>query len=95
LPSPPTGWRRLLQLEPFHPGDLGQRGLGLFPNLLIAIEDPTYSLTIYNSAASSYGLRVGLVWFSIGISLVIAYTIWVYLGFRGKVERFPVEEHCE
>jgi cytochrome d ubiquinol oxidase subunit II len=73
-------------------GILGSVAWGLFPNLLIAIEDPTYSLTIYNSAASSYGLRVGLVWFSIGISLVIAYTIWVYLSFRGKAERLPIEE---
>jgi len=76
-------------------GSLGSVTWGLFPNLLIATEDPTYSLTIYTTAASSYGLRVGLVWFSIGISLVIAYTIWVYWGFRGKVERFPVEEGHE
>jgi cytochrome bd-type quinol oxidase subunit 2 len=38
-------------------------------------------------------LHVGLVWFGVGISLVIAYTIWVYASFRGKVERSPVEEH--
>lgn len=67
-------------------GILGSVAWGLFPNLLIATEDPTYSLTIYNSAASSYGLGVGLAWFSLGISLVIAYTIWVYVSFRGKVE---------
>jgi len=72
-------------------GILGGVAWGLFPNLLIATEDPTYSLTIYNSAASSYGLRVGLVWFSLGISLVIAYTIWVYVSFRGKVERVLFE----
>lgn len=59
---------------------------GLFPHLLIATGDPAHSLTIFDSAASSYGLRVGLVWFSIGISLVIAYTIWAYASFRGKVE---------
>lgn len=59
----------------------------------MATEDPSYSLKFYNSAASSYGLRVGLVWFGIGISLVIAYTIWVYVSFRGKVGRSPVEEH--
>lgn len=72
-------------------GSLGSVAWGLFPNLLMATEDPAYSLTIYNSAASSYGLRVGLVWFSIGISLVIAYTIWVYMSFRGKVERVLFE----
>lgn len=72
-------------------GSLGSVAWGLFPNLLMATEDPSYSLTIYNSAASSYGLHVGLVWFGIGISLVIAYTIWVYVSFRGKVERSPAE----
>lgn len=68
-------------------GSLGSVAWGLFPNLLIAIEDPSSSLTIHNSAASPYGLHVGLVWFGIGISLVIGYTIWVYVSFRGKVER--------
>ena len=68
-------------------GSVGSVAWGLFPNLLIAVEDPSSSLTIHNSAASSYGLRVGLVWFGIGISLVIGYTIWVYVSFRGKVER--------
>lgn len=76
-------------------GILGSVAWGLFPNLLIATEDPTYSVTIYNSAASSYGLRVGLVWFGLGISLVIAYTIWVYMSFRGKVERVLFEEGYE
>jgi len=68
-------------------GSVGSVAWGLFPNLLIAVEDPSSSLTIHNSAASSYGLRVGLVWFGIGISLVIGYTIWVYVSFRGKVEQ--------
>ena len=76
-------------------GSLGSVAWGLFPNLLIATEDPSYSLTIYNSAASAYGLRVGLVWFGIGISLVIGYTIWVYVSFRGKVERVLLEEGYE
>ncbi|HMS83742.1 MAG TPA: cytochrome d ubiquinol oxidase subunit II [Nitrospira sp.] len=67
---------------------LGSMAWGLFPNLLIATADPTHSLTIDNAAASPYGLQVGVVWFSVGISLVIAYTCWVYLlGFRGKVDR--------
>lgn len=66
---------------------------GLFPNLLIATGDPSHSLTILNSAASPYGLQVSLAWFGVGITLVIAYTTWVYASFRGKVERLPLEEH--
>ncbi len=76
-------------------GSLGSIAWGLFPNLLIATEDPAFSLTISNSAASSYGLRVGLVWFSLGISLVIGYTTWVYVSFRGKVERVLFEGSYE
>ena len=53
-------------------GSLGSVAWGLFPNLLMATEDPSYSLTIYNSAASSYGLHVGLVWFGLGIASKVA-----------------------
>lgn len=74
---------------------LGSVAWGLFPNLLMATEDPTYSLTIHNSAASPDGLRLGLVWFPIGISLVMAYTVWVYWSFRGKVAQFSSEENYE
>ncbi len=76
-------------------GSVGSVAWGLFPNLLMSTEDPSYSLTIYNSAASSYGLHVGLVWFGLGISLVIGYTIWVYVSFRGKVERVLFEAPYE
>lgn len=74
---------------------LGSIAWGMFPNLLLATGDPSYSLTIHNSAASPDGLRLGLIWLPIGISLVIAYTVWVYLSFRGKVERFLSEENYE
>ena len=76
-------------------GILGSVAWGLFPNLLIATENPTYSLTIHNSAASPDGLRLGLVWFPIGISLVLTYTAWIYLSFRGKAEQFSSEDSYE
>jgi cytochrome d ubiquinol oxidase subunit II len=47
--------------------------------------DPTNSLTIYNAAASPYGLAVGLVWWSIGIALAAVYFVLIYRFFRGKV----------
>jgi len=56
-----------------------------YPNLLPASTDPSYSLTIYNARAGSYSLRVGLVWWSIGMVLATAYFIFVYVSFRGKV----------
>jgi len=76
-------------------GLFGSAAWGLFPNLLMATENPAYSLTIHNSAASPDGLRLALVWFPIGISLVVVYTVWVYLSFRGKVKQFSNEDDYE
>lgn len=76
----------------FIAGLLGSAAWGLYPNLLLATTDPAYSLTIQAAAASPYGLRVGLWWWSIGISLVAAYTVYVYRSFGGKVSSGMEEE---
>ncbi|MBV8050262.1 MAG: cytochrome d ubiquinol oxidase subunit II [Acidobacteriaceae bacterium] len=57
----------------------------LYPVVLPASTDPSYSLTIYNSAAGQHGLRVGLVWWSIGIVLALIYFVFIFRMFRGKV----------
>jgi len=66
-------------------GMLAGAAYGLYPNLLPASTDPGYALTIHNSAASSYGLSVGIVWWSFGTILAIGYFAYVYRSFRGKV----------
>jgi cytochrome bd ubiquinol oxidase subunit II len=43
------------------------------------------SLTIYNSKAGDYGLKVGIVWWTIGIGLASGYFVYLYRSFRGKV----------
>ena len=58
---------------------------GLFPLVLPASTDPAYSLTVYNAKATDYGLRVGLVWWIIGMALATAYFVYVYRNFAGKV----------
>ncbi len=73
-------------------GIIATVGWGYYPNLLIATGDPSLNLTIYNAAASPYGLKVGLIWFVIGFSLVIAYTVIVYRAFWGKVTLADAEE---
>jgi len=73
-------------------GLLSSLAWGLFPNMLIVTTDPAYSLTIYNAAASPFGLRVGVAWFIIGISLAIIYTIYVHRSFWGKVELPSIDE---
>jgi cytochrome d ubiquinol oxidase subunit II len=58
---------------------------GLYPLVLPASTDPSYSLTIFNTAAGRHGLSVGLAWWSVGIVLTIAYFVFIYRMFRGKV----------
>lgn len=67
---------------------LGSAAWGLYPNLLLAISDPAYSLTIRNARAGPYGLQVGLVWISVGLTLVVGYMVYLYRSFCGKVEAF-------
>lgn len=66
-------------------GLLGSTAWGLYPNLLISTGNPTHSLTVSNAAASQEGLRTALGWFLAGFSLVLAYSVYVYRCFRGKV----------
>ena len=57
----------------------------LYPVVLPA-RDHQYDLTIYNSAAGSHGLSVGLAWWTFAAVLVVAYFVFVYRMFRGKVQ---------
>lgn len=62
-------------------------GVGTYPNVVRAINDPdNLSLTIYNSASSPLTLKILLIIAGIGVPLVIAYTIVIYTIFRGKVK---------
>ncbi len=70
---------------------LASTAFGLFPNVLPASTNPSYNLTIYNTAAHTYGLSVGIVWWIIGMTLVSGYFIFVYRVFRGKVV-LPAED---
>ena len=57
---------------------------GLFPLVLPARGNPAFSLTIENAKAGDYGLKVGLIWWVIGIALASAYFVFVYRYFAGK-----------
>jgi cytochrome bd ubiquinol oxidase subunit II len=63
---------------------LGGAAFAIFPNVLPAT-NPAYSLTIENSAAGSYGLSVGLIWWSVGILIAIGYFVFLFRTFKGKV----------
>lgn len=59
--------------------------LELYPTLIISTEDPANNLTIYNTSSSEKSLKIMLTIAAIGAPLVLAYTIFVYRTFRGKV----------
>ncbi len=62
-------------------------GLGTYPNVIRAINDPeNLSLHIWNSASSVKTLKILIMIAIIGLPLVITYTISVYWIFRGKVK---------
>jgi cytochrome bd ubiquinol oxidase subunit II len=66
-------------------GMLGGVAFAAYPNVLLASGDATNNLTIYNTATGSYGMKVGLVWWSIGIVIAITYFIVLFKMFKGKV----------
>ncbi|HEY6306944.1 MAG TPA: cytochrome d ubiquinol oxidase subunit II [Candidatus Angelobacter sp.] len=57
----------------------------VYPNLLTSTTDPALNITIYNAATGSYALSVGLIFWSFGMALALAYNIFIYRMFRGKV----------
>jgi len=59
-------------------------GAAIFPNMVPASNDPTLSLTIMNASSSELTLKVMLIIALLGVPLVLAYTTWVHLIFRGK-----------
>jgi cytochrome d ubiquinol oxidase subunit II len=54
--------------------------------VVLSARDHQYDLTIYNTAAASHGLRVGLAWWTLSAVLAVAYFVFVYRMFRGKVQ---------
>jgi cytochrome d ubiquinol oxidase subunit II len=64
---------------------LGGAAAALYPTLIPSSGDPAGDITIYNAAAGSYALHVGLVWWLLGMCLATGYFVFVYRMFRGKV----------
>lgn len=66
-------------------GLVASAALGLYPDLLPATSNPGRSLTVHNAAADPYGLGVALVWFGIGLCLMVLYIVFTHRLFGGKV----------
>jgi cytochrome bd ubiquinol oxidase subunit II len=57
---------------------------GVYPDVLPA-RRPEFALTASNTQAGAYGLKIGLIWWIIGMLLVAGYFTFVYRSFAGKV----------
>ncbi len=83
--TPATETRAFLSSCAYLIGMLTSVAFGLFPLLLPAGADPKLSLNIYNAAADSYGLGIGLEWWIPGMLLAAAYHVFAYRNFGGKI----------
>jgi cytochrome d ubiquinol oxidase subunit II len=61
-------------------------GLGMFPNMVYSMPDPSHSLTAYNAASTAKTLHIMTLIAAIGVPIVLTYTITVYYIFHGKVK---------
>jgi cytochrome bd ubiquinol oxidase subunit II len=57
---------------------------GVYPMVLPA-RNPAYALTVHGAQAGAYGLKVGFVWWTIGMLLAAGYFTFLYRSFAGKV----------
>jgi cytochrome d ubiquinol oxidase subunit II len=76
-------------------GMLTSAAFSLYPSVLRASTNPTYSLTVSNTKAADYGLKIGLVWWLIGMALASRYTIFSYHSFAGKIRAASAGERDE
>lgn len=67
-------------------------GATLFPYLVPASNDPSLSLSVFNSSASQKSLTVMLTVALLGMPVVIGYTIFIYRTFAGPV-KMDGEDH--
>jgi cytochrome d ubiquinol oxidase subunit II len=57
-----------------------------YPFWLRSTIDRSYGLTAAGTASNRYGLGVGLVWWTVGITLAGGYYIYLFRSIRGKVD---------
>jgi cytochrome d ubiquinol oxidase subunit II len=57
----------------------------VYPNLLVSTTDPALNITVENAHTGAYALRVGLVFWGIGMAMAAGYFVFIYRMFKGKV----------
>lgn len=64
-------------------------GLTVYPNMVLSMPNPEFSLTIYNAASTPKTHLIMLLIAILGVPIVLAYTASIYYIFRGKVKLAP------
>ncbi len=82
----PNDFKACLSSSAFIGGMLCSTAFGLFPSVLPSSLPGNEGLTVYNTAAQSYGLGMGIVWWSIGIIIALGYFAYLFYSFHGKVK---------
>ena len=59
---------------------------GVYPTLLPATTGSDRDITLSRAISGPHTLAVGLVWWSFGMALAVAYIVFVYSRFKGKVD---------
>jgi cytochrome bd ubiquinol oxidase subunit II len=77
-------------------GMLVSVAFSLYPSVLPTSLNPLYGgLTVSNTKAADYGLKIGLAWWVLGMLLVACYTVFTYSNFAGKVSADQTEEDSD
>jgi len=87
LRSPETSGKAFVASCVFLLGMLTSVVFGVYPYVLPASTGDAYALTIRNASAGAYGLKIGLIWWAIGMTLAAAYFTFVYRQFFGRAAR--------
>ena len=74
-------------------GMLGGAAYAVYPNVLMASGDAANNLTIANTVTGSYAMLIAIRWWSVGIIFAIAYFVFLYRMFRGKVTTAAGDSH--
>ena len=64
----------------------------LYPALLPSSYGSQFDITIFNAATGSYALRVGFIWWGLGMALATGYFIFLYRMYKGKLQQESVGE---
>jgi cytochrome d ubiquinol oxidase subunit II len=79
-------FKAFLSSSAFIGGMLSSTAFGLFPSVLPSSVAGNQGLTVYNTAAQSYGLGIGLIWWTIGIVIALGYFAYLFYSFHGKAK---------